>query len=194
MQLPDEKDLQNFLRGKEMQLTDSSFAFSSGVGFDILIKSDPLERFYMYPTEPEEDKILSLFDELGIPHFARVETTTSYSVVAIPTGTRSLDRQVFREQGYTNGAYLGAYEIMAEIGKFLKRIQTDLHVLPQNLSIASFAIVTSEDELVRLVPPLLSGHILSPQTLEAQLLESLISVDPENNHIGQVKELMRNYI
>src|SRR5947209_5113647 len=135
------------MQGRGIRFTDLSFAIGHGRGFDILTKPHPEERFFIYLAQPEEDKVLSLFEELNIPHFPRIETTISYSVVKLPLDTRALDMMKFSEQRPTDGAYLGAFEIMAEIGKFLKRLQALLHALPQNLSIASFAIVPGDGEL-----------------------------------------------
>jgi hypothetical protein len=192
--LPTDTDIRNFLEGIGYRKTDSFFAISSGRGFDYLPGPNPRDRFFIYRREREEDKVLSLFDEFNIPHFTRIETTDSYSVVKIPFDTRPLAIMKFSEQSYTDGAYLGAFEAMALLGKFLKRLKTLIHALPQDVSIASFALVPGEGELMYLVPPLLMGEVLSPQTLEKQFLSTFNKIDPFNNHKGQVRELMRNYL
>jgi len=193
-ELPTNADIRNFLERNGLKKTASSFAISTGRGFDFLPDSNTRERFFIYRRRPEEDKVLSLFDEFNIPHFPRIETTDSYSVVKMPYDTRALDMMKFSGQKYTDGAYLGAFEVMALMGKFLKRLQTSINALPQNVSIASFALTPGEDELVRLIPPLLMGEILPPQTLEKQFLSTFNKIDPFNNHKGQVQELMRNLL
>lgn len=193
--LPSDADVRNFLEGIGYKKTNSSFGISIGNrGFDYLPGPNPRDRFFIYRREREEDRSLSLFDEFNIPHFPRIETTDSYSVVKIPFDTRPLAIMKYSEQSYTDGAYLGAFEAMAEIGKFLKRIKDRINALPQDVSIASFALTSGEDELIYLIPPLLMGEVLPPQVLEKQFLETFNKIDPFNNHKGQVKELIRNYL
>ena len=73
-------------------------------------------------------------------------------------------------------------------------IKDKLNALPQNVSIASFALTPGEGELIYLVPPLLIGEVLPQEKLEKQFLESFNKIDPLNNHKKQVQELMRNYL
>jgi hypothetical protein len=192
--LPTDTDIRNFLQGRGMRLSDLSCSIGIDRGIFITTGPHPGESFFIYRTDPKEDKVLSLFDEFNIPHFPRIETTPSYSVVKLPPATKPLFMFKFSEKRPTDGTYIGAFEIMALLGKFLKRLRTEIQALPQNLSIVSFALVPSEDWTVHLIPPLLTGEILPPQKLEKQFLETFNKIDPLNYHKGQVQELMRNYL
>ncbi len=193
--LPTNTDIRNFLQGRGMVLSDLSCLIGIDRGIFITTSPHPAESFFIYRTEPEEDKVLFLFDEFNIPHFPRIEKTDSYSVVKLPTATKPLYIFKFSEKRPTDGTYIGAFEIMALLGKFLKHLRTEIQALPQNLSIASFAIAPSNDDwMVHLIPPLLMGEVLSPEMLEKQFLETFNKIDPLNYHKVQVQELIRSYL
>ncbi|MBX4205961.1 hypothetical protein KW795_02080 [Candidatus Microgenomates bacterium] len=181
-------DIRNSLIDHNAQEVGSGFNLIEGnsiEGIDVLFGSG---RFLIYNSSDEDCELETLFKKNNIPllQLASLDIKGNIRAIQIVYQTSRLDQRSFREQSPTDGSYLGAIEIMEELGRYYGAIYkaTD-GKFPVDCCMSRIAIINGEEHFLRIIPPL-SVTKQDIVKVSSAFSENLDLIDPENDHTSQI--------
>lgn len=186
-------DVALLLKKHNAKKTDPAFAIPEDRGLDIISQD---ERFFLYPSSKEDKESFKLLKQHNIPVCPVVDFNGNeqFSVASLHFDTVSLAKILYREQAFTCGTYLGACEIMVQLGKYIKSIRNRAHVVPLNITMDAFIMQPSQKELINMAPPLILAAPPSLIEIREKLKKSLMTIDPYNAHERHVQIFINNYL
>lgn len=181
------------------------------LGFSLAASSSSLdlykgtERFLIYLSDNHDKETYRLFGDNKIPKFeivypaektqessAQEQQISTFAVAKIPFVAKSLENISFPDQQPKSG-YLGSFEILGGLAKFLAEIYLTTSSLPKVLNLDRIALIPGTNNFIRLIPPLQIEYTQDWSYLTNQLLEDLNNKDFGINHEGQVKYFENNF-
>lgn len=191
-QYPDQTTT-SLLKKHDIISTDSAFSIPKERGIDMIFEG---ERFFLYRSSREDKDLYEALKHHNIPVCPRIniDEVEEFSAISLPFDAVSMARMPYREQDFSHGAYLGACEIMVQLGKFIKRIRTSTQLTPVDLTLDAFILASSEKELIRLTPPLVLNSPPPISELQEKLKKSLAAIDPYSAHERHVQIFINNYL
>ncbi len=182
---------------------ETNFAFSLGRvsgGADIQKDED---RLFLYRSDEADKRSFRLLEEHNLPrlslaYLGNVDLFSgdTLAIARLPLGARALDSMSFSHQ-QPSTEFLGSFEILVAISKYLADLFVKTAYLPQKLTLNKLALVSTENNngnnIIRLIPPL---HLEPAQdwrkTLE-DLKQDLQLQDPIYNHVKQMQSCERHF-
>ncbi|KKQ10676.1 hypothetical protein A2858_02970 [Candidatus Daviesbacteria bacterium RIFCSPHIGHO2_01_FULL_36_37] len=152
------------------------------------------QRYLFFQPATNETLPKDLFVKANVPAFETVGYNDSslIEVVKIPYNTRPLDGMQFKEQGFTQ-SYLGAFEIMTEVGAILGKIYKATNALPKELHLSDLVLTQGQKDLIRLLPPYVLDTEITLDEVSQRILDELKRQDPNHPHESQIEILKQSF-
>lgn len=128
-------------------------------GFDIAWGN---RRFLGYVSSMQDMQTQTLLEESGVATFQRVALNEQAEIIVldVPLSARPLDSMGLKNPRPKTGSVIGAFEMMAEAGKYLADIYKVVNGLPDFLDLQKLVFLNGAKRFIRLVPPFLfSSHV-----------------------------------
>ncbi|GIW57641.1 MAG: hypothetical protein KatS3mg083_586 [Candidatus Dojkabacteria bacterium] len=176
--------LKRYLSFPENKIIETDFAynvvFNNPRALDIVnVEND--ERYLIYLSTESDKTSYDMLRTSKIPLLGDRQETYGLTVIRIPLHTKGLGSIVYPEQYFTGQRYLGALEIMRELGKYIGQIYNRTKHVPKTLDLKKFAIVGGETGLIRMVPPYELSSDFNELNFVSSLAQSLKECDPVNS-------------
>lgn len=184
-----------------IQLLAHAGAVNTGFGYDLSRGRQAKDlifgnsRFLIYHSSQRDQDTSLQMAKTGVPQFPQIAVNRESKVtaIAVPIGTRPLDSFEIREQAGTTSRYVGAIEIMQQLGSFLALLQKQLDALPLSLSLRNLAFLSGEEDFIRLIPPVYLSPKVSLDMITERLLRDLKTQLPQADHSAQLASFVAEF-